>query len=77
MAPNLLRRWFNTALIPSADVPSFRRRFDWGVVYWDGEFALLLRRNPGNEGLLSRLEYRYFFPGNRRSLMMSGSGESY
>ncbi len=62
----------NTALIPSADVLSFRRRFDWGVVYWDEEFALLLRRNPGSESLLSRLEYRYFLPGNRRSLMMSG-----
>lgn len=39
----------------------FSRR-EWGMVFWDDRWCLLVRRGPENAELLARLEYRLFLP---------------
>jgi tetratricopeptide (TPR) repeat protein len=52
-----------TALVRTEEVALFFPPAEWGLVYWDDQFSLLVRRAPGREELLERLEYRFFTPG--------------
>jgi tetratricopeptide (TPR) repeat protein len=62
--PALLREYdVNTALALRSEA---ERRFpsgEWGTVFWDDRWVLLVRRSPGNEDLLGEQEYRHFLPG--------------
>lgn len=51
-----------TALVRTAEVAAFFPAREWGLVYWDDQFSLLVRRAPGREALLERLEYRLYTP---------------
>lgn len=44
-----------------AQLEIFSRK-EWGMVFWDDRWCLLVRRGPANAELLARLEYRLFLP---------------
>jgi hypothetical protein len=52
----------NLALFERADNPQFDRS-RWGVVFWDDDYFLMVRRDSPNRPILERLEYRFFLPG--------------
>ena len=53
----------NTALLSRGEVGTLLPVNEWGVVYWDDAYAVLVRRSPASLALLERLEYRVFLPG--------------
>lgn len=52
----------STAVVKQRDAPFLFRPDEWGMVFWDGTFSVLLRRIPANRDLLERLEYRLYLP---------------
>jgi hypothetical protein len=53
----------NTLLLPIIPAGRLGPIGDWGMVFWDDAFCVLVRRTPQNAALLSRIEYRLFRPG--------------
>jgi hypothetical protein len=53
----------NTALVGSTEAAMLFPAGEWGVVFWDTGYAVLVRRTPANAALLARLEYRALLPG--------------
>lgn len=52
----------NTLLVRRGEAPLFAVGGDWGVVFWDDEWVILVRRDPANAASLERDEYRIFLP---------------
>lgn len=59
---NLDRFAVNTALATQAEARLFFPRAQWGVVYWDARYCILVRRTRENEGILARHEFHLFLP---------------
>jgi hypothetical protein len=53
----------NTLLLPIIPAGRLGPIGDWGMVFWDDAFCVLVRRTPQSAALLSRLEYLLFRPG--------------
>jgi hypothetical protein len=61
--PAILREYgVNTALVERSQVGAFSGR-EWGLVFWDDSWAILVRRAEAHVDLLEDLEYRTFLPG--------------
>jgi hypothetical protein len=50
-----------TALVKASDAILFSNR-EWGLVYWDEGYAVLVRRTPASRTVLEKHEYRVFQP---------------
>lgn len=59
---NLDRYEVNTVLVTQPDARLFFAREQWGIVYWDARFCVLVRRTRENGSILARHEYRHFLP---------------
>ncbi len=55
----------NTALVKAPEIGLLFSGEEWGLVFWDDTYAVLVRRIPATQALLDRLEYLYFIPGDR------------
>ncbi len=63
-----LRRLFgeyrvNSALVSTAEAGLLFPAAEWGLVFWDPGYAVLVRRVAANAPFLGRNEYRAFLPG--------------
>jgi tetratricopeptide (TPR) repeat protein len=61
-AENLERFRVNTALSTLREHSRLFLRSQWGMVFWDDRYVLLVRRTEANRELLDRWEYRHFRP---------------
>ena len=62
--PRLVEEYgVNTLLLTFEALAPLAPIEDWGMVFWDDRYFVLVRRTPQNAALLSRLEYRLFRPG--------------
>jgi len=66
----------NSALVESALYGLLYTADEWGVVYWDLDFAVLVRRSPANLPFLEKYEYRVVVPGaalpqDRESMLLA------
>ena len=57
------RHRINSALVGIAEYGLLFRADEWGVVFWDAGYTVLVRRSLANLPILERLEYRTFLPG--------------
>jgi tetratricopeptide (TPR) repeat protein len=64
-APLLEQYRVNTALVKVGEYGTLFPAQQWGVVFWDDVYAVLVRRTAETAPLLERLEYRAFLPGSR------------
>ncbi len=55
----------NTLVLPREAVAPLAPAAQWGIVFWDDRWCVLVRRSAANDQILSRLEYRLFLPGLR------------
>jgi len=53
----------NSALVETGEYGLLYAPADWGVVFWDQNFAVLVRRSVANIPFLAQFEYRAFLPG--------------
>lgn len=52
----------NTLLARRSEIPLLGVAGSWGVVFWDDEWVIMVRRDPANAAVLERDEYRIFRP---------------
>lgn len=57
----------NTALVRRGEYGLLYPADRWGVVFWDDEWCVLVRRAEPNRAVLDELEYRAFLPGSRNA----------